>query len=196
MKNIETILKDAGVELTEEQLSKIKPAVAENYKTIADYNKQKEKVSDLEQALADTRESLSKFDDVDVDGFKAQIDELKKAISDKDADLKKKDEEYALQMADRDFNDLIEKTITAKSGRNAKAIKALLDMPALKGSKNQQADIEKALDALVEAEDSAMLFGKPEPTNVGTGNPIGTVQKTQTQAPETMASALAEHYKK
>lgn len=190
MKNIETILKEAGVEITEEQLTSVKNSVSENYKTIADYNKQKEKVTDLETTLKDTQESLSKFDGVDLEGFKGQIEELKKTIEDKDADLKKKDEDYAKQIAERDFNDLIEKNILAKNGKNSKAIKALLDIDALKGSKNQEADIQKALDNLVSAEDSSMLFGKV----VGSGNPIGVVQKQQNQVADTLSSALADHY--
>ncbi len=194
MKNIETILREAGVEVTEEQIAAIKPAVAENYKPIADYNKQKEKVTDLETTLKETQESLAKFDGVDLEGIKGQIEALKQTISEKDEDLKKKDEAYAVQMADRDFNDLIDKSIVAKSGKNAKAIKALLDIDGLRGSKNQQADIEKALDELSKAEDSAMLFGKPEPKVVGTGAPIGVVQKSQTPTTDTMASALAEYY--
>ena len=85
--------------------------------------------------------------------------------------------EFDAKIADRDFNDLIDRSISAAKGKNAKAIRALLDIDALKSSKNQQKDIETALAGLTEAEDSKMLFGEPEPTKIGEGNPIGTVTK-------------------
>lgn len=195
MKNIEAILKEAGLEVTEEQLAVIKPAVQENYKPIADYNKQKEKVSDLEETLKATKESLAAFEGVDLDGIKKQVEALEQTIADRDADLRKKDEEYAQQIADRDFMDTIEKAITAKGGLNQTAIKSLLKMEELKGSKNQKEDIEKALDELVEAADSAMLFGASE-VQVGSGNPIGTVKKTQQAEQTTMAAALSDYYAK
>lgn len=53
---------------------------------------------------------------------------------------------------------------------------ALLDVNALKASKNQKEDIAAALKTLTEAEDSKMLFGEPEPNPVGTGNLIGQVR--------------------
>ena len=50
-----------------------------------------------------------------------------------------------------------------------------MDIETLKASKNQKVDIDTALKALAEAEDSKMLFGETEPKVVGTGNPIGVV---------------------
>jgi hypothetical protein len=47
-----------------------------------------------------------------------------------------------------------------------------LDVESLKKSKNQEADIEKAIVALTEADDSKMLFGSDP---VGNVNPIGSV---------------------
>lgn len=38
-------------------------------------------------------------------------------------------------------------------------------------------DVEAAVKALTEAEDSKMLFGEPEPKQVGTGNVIGQVHR-------------------
>ena len=190
MKNIEAILTDAGVELTDDQKQKINDGIKENYKTVADYQKQKEKIETLEETLKEAQESLKKFDGVDAAKMKEEIEALNKTIE-------KNKSEYEAKIADRDFTDTIEKAIAAAKGKNAKAIKALLDMEALKGSKNQEADIKKAIEELTAAEDSKMLFGEPEPKKTGTGNPIGTVTKDQSGAQtETLASALAAHYNK
>lgn len=170
MKNFEEILSDNGVTITDEQKTGIAKAMGENYKPIADWQKQVDKVKTLESDLSDTREKLKAFDGVDATGMRKQIEDLK-------ADLAKKDEDYQAKIADRDFQDMLKESIVAANGKNAKAITALLDIDALKASKNQKEDIAAALKKLSEAEDSKMLFGEPEPTHVGGGNPIGAITK-------------------
>ena len=170
MKNFEQILSDAGVELTDEQKTSISKDMGENYKTIADWQKQHDKVQTLETTLKDTQEKLKAFDGVDAAALNQEIANLK-------SDLEKKDADYQAQIADRDFQDMLKEAIASANGRNAKAITALLDVDALKASKNQKEDIAAALKELAEAEDSKMLFGEPEPTPAGNGNPIGVVTK-------------------
>lgn len=194
MKNIETILKELGIELTDEQKEKLKKEHNENYKTINEYEKQAEKIETLEKSVKDTEETLKttqeklkEFEGVDTKALNDEIEKLKQTITDNEAGYKAKIEE-------RDFNDLVEKAITGKKGVNAKAIMALLDMEALKESKNQAQDIEKQLDELSKAENSKMLFGEPEPKNLGKGNPIGTVQKGGQGEEESLHDAIANYY--
>ncbi len=168
MKNIETILKDAGLEVTAEQLAAIDKEVKENYKTITDYEKQKDKLTASEDKVKTLTESLEKFDGVDADKLTGEIATLKKQ-------LEEKDKSYASQLADRDFDDLVKDAITEARGRNPKAIKALLDVEALKASKNQKEDVAAALKKLAEAEDSKMLFGEDQPAPVGKIGAIGKV---------------------
>lgn len=174
MKNIETILSEAGLTVTDEQKTAINKAVAENYKTVADYDKQKDKLTAAEEKVKSTEEALKAFDGVDLEATKKQIADLQ-------ADLKKKDDEYQAQIADRDFSEILKESISAAGGKNAKAIKALLDekMDSLKKSKNQKEDVESAIKELAEAEDSKFLFGEPA-TVVEHINPIGAVKKPQT----------------
>lgn len=174
MKNFEQILSDAGIELTDEQKTAVSKELTENYKPIADWQKQHDKVHTLETTLKDTQDKLKAFDGVDADALNKQITDLK-------ADLEKKDADYQAQIADRDFQDMLKASISAANGRNAKAITALLDLDALKASKNQKDDIAAALKTLAEAEDSKMLFGEPKPESIGSGNPIGAVTKTGSQ---------------
>lgn len=171
MKNFETILADAGITVTDEQKKAISDGVKENYKPIADYNNQVEKIKNLDDKVKSTEEALKAFDGVDAVA-------LKKQIADLQTDLKKKDDDYAAQIADRDFSEIVKDSIAKASGKNAKAIKALLDIDTLKGSKNQSKDIEDAIKALSEAEDSKMLFGEPDPTVISKTTPIGQVMKS------------------
>ncbi len=183
MKNIESILKEAGLEVTAEQLAAIDKEVKENYKTVIDYDKQKDKLAIAEDKVKTLTGSLDKFKDVDADKLNREISDLK-------VQLKKKDDDYKTQLADRDFDDIVKDAIVEAKGRNAKAIKALLDVETLKGSKNQKADVEKAIKALTEAEDSKMLFGETEPEPVGKIGAIGTV-KTGSSGDAFLASIRA-----
>ena len=168
MKNIENILKDAGLEVTAEQLAAIDKEVKENYKTVTDYEKQKDKLSAAEDKVKTLTESLDKFKDVDADKLNGEIADLKKQ-------LEEKDKTFASQIADRDFDDLVKDAIAEAKGKNPKAIKALLDVEALKASKNQKDDVAAALKKLAEAEDSKMLFGEDQPAPVGKVGAIGKV---------------------
>lgn len=136
-----------------------------------DLKVEKEKASTQEAAIKDLKKSLAEFKDADVGGMRQKIETL-------EADIREKEESHQKEIADRDFNDLLKEGIADVKGKNARAIAALLDMEALKTSRNQKEDIAAALKTLMEAEDSKMLFGEPEPNPVGTGNFIGQVQKT------------------
>lgn len=195
MKNIFEIMKEYGLEVPEDKKKDFEKAVLENYKTQTDYDNQTKKldaanetIKDNDTAMKDLQTQLDGFKDVDVTG-------LNKRISDLEEEKKNIQKDYDSKIADRDFSDLVKESIAAAKGKNPKAIMALLDVNALKASKNQKEDIAAALKTLTEAEDSKMLFGEPEPNPVGTGNLIGQVHKTTGQSTDTLKDALKEKYK-
>lgn len=157
--------------LTDEQINAV---LGEHQKELAPLNeKLKTAQDDLKLAqdkVAETEGKLKGLEGVDKEAYEKQISELQE-------NLKNLETTHASELADRDFNDLLKESISSASGKNAKAITALLDIDALKASKNQKEDVEAALKALTEAEDSKMLFGEPEASPVGTGNIIGEVRK-------------------
>jgi chromosome segregation ATPase len=182
MKNILTILKELGIEVPKDKEESLNTAVAENYKTVADYDKQKEKLDAANEtikandtAMKDLQTKLDEFKDVDVSGLNQRIKDL-------ETEKENIQKDYDSKIADRDFDDLVKESIVAVNGKNAKAITALLDVDTLKASKNQKEDIAAALKALTEKEDSKMLFGEPDPNPVGTGNLIGQVRKNDPSA--------------
>lgn len=194
MKNIFELMKEYGLELPENKKKDFEKALLENYKTVKDYDSQKEKleaaeakVTAHEATITGLKEDLKKFDGVDVTG-------LQQKITDLETDLKNKDTEYAQKIADRDFDDLVAEQIRSAGGRNAKAIRALLDIDVLKASKNQKDDVNAAVKALTEAEDSKMLFGADDGTSQ-VGNIIGTVRKPVNQTADSLQGAVAEFYK-
>ena len=159
MKNIYEILKEFGVEVPEEKKAEFGKAWKENYRTKAEYDNAVSKRDEYKGSLDTVNEKLKEFDGVDVADLKGQIAKLQD-------DLKAKDSEYAAKEAERAFTDSVKSAIKAAGGRNDKAVMALLDLDALRASKDQSADIKKALDA-AKASD-AYLFGSNEPFN----NPV------------------------
>lgn len=107
MKNIEQILKEAGIEVTEEQLATVNKIMPENYKTVADYDKQVKKTEKAEgerdtykQQLTDAQETIKGFDGVDVE-------KLNKDIADWKERAQKAEKDAATQILQRDQRDYL-----------------------------------------------------------------------------------------
>jgi hypothetical protein len=189
MKNILELLKEFGLEIPEDKKKDFEKSVLENYKTIADYENQKEKLDKAsntikvnDTALEDLKKQLEGFKDVDVTA-------LNKRIQDLETEKGELEKDYSSKISERDFTDILNGSITASNGKNAKAITALLDLDALKSSKNQKEDITSALKALSEADDSKMLFGVAE-NKVGSGSPIGNIGNSTGNSSESMRKIM------
>ena len=145
MKNIHTILSEIGISIPDDKKAEFDKAVAENYKTSAEFEKKVTRLTDdleAEKKRANTAvETLKGFEGKDFDAITRERDDWKKKHDDLEANHKKEHEE-------REFSSALEAAITESKGKNAKAITALLDVEKLRSSKNQQADIKAALDAL------------------------------------------------
>lgn len=165
MKNIYDILKDFGLEIPEEKKADFDKLWKENYRTKSEYDNAVTKRDEYKSSLDTVNGKLKEFEGVDVADLKNQIAKFQ-------ADLKAKDDEYAAREADRIFNDTLKEAIKNAGGRNDKAVMALLDIDALKASKDQTEDIKKALDAAKESD--AYLFGANEPFL----NPVGATGAT------------------
>lgn len=104
MKNIEAILTEAGIELTDEQRAAIAKGVTENYKTVNEFNSKVTKLEGERNSWKDqytgVKTSLDKFDGVDVDDLKAQIAEQKKKAEDAEKSANEK-------LAARDYADAV-----------------------------------------------------------------------------------------
>lgn len=155
-----------GLGLEQDVIDKI---MAENGKDIAAEKAKTTKAEgerdNFRDQLATATESLEKFKDVDPTAMQSEIDKLKQQMKDKD-------DEYAAKEADRIFSDTIKEAIKTAGGRNEKAVMAMLDMDALKESKNQSEDIKKALETVKESD--AYLFGSDEPINNSVTSTGGT----------------------
>ena len=146
-------LKELG--LTEDQISEV---MKENGKDIASEQK-KLQDAELERdnykgQLETAQTALKEFEGIDVKELQGKVQTLT-------ADLAAKETEYQGRIADMQFTDLLKGEIQKRGGRNMKAVMGILDMEALKQSKDQSKDVAEALDAAMESD--AYLFGSNEP---------------------------------
>lgn len=142
--------------ITDEQLNWI---MQENG---ADINREKSAATALQTQLDNAnaqlktaQDGLKAFDGVDVAGLQEQVTKLK-------ADMKAQAEGFA-------FDNALDAAILGKKGRSVKAVRALLDLDALKGSADRSTDIAKALDEAAKA--NPWAFGEAqdgEKKNAGT----------------------------
>ena len=131
----------------------------------ADVTREKKRAGDL-QAELDTataqlktaQDGLAAFDGVDVADLKSQIEKLKG--------------ELAAQADGYAFDAALDGAIRDARGRSVKAIRGMLDVDALKASKNRTADIQAALDEL--AKSSAWAFAPESTPPAATGVTVST----------------------
>lgn len=138
----------------------------------------------IKQQLADANKTIEDFKNMDVDGIKKAADEWK-------AKFEQAERDHAAKLADMEFDSLLSGAVSTAKGKNAKAIRALLDVDALKASKNQSDDIKAALEAL--KKDSGYLFEDDQTSPPYAPGP-GKTQVINQDAASSLAGALRERY--
>lgn len=144
-------------------------------KPFADYESIKERLKTAE-------DGLKAFQDVDVGELQGKITDLSKQLRDKDT-------EWQTKLDDMAFDGRVKDAITAAKGRNTKAISALLDIDTLRASKNQEADIKAALEALKKDNDYLFETQTPPPYSSSAGK-----TPPEQSTPTSLAGVLREKY--
>lgn len=119
----------------------------------------------IKTQLSEAQKTIKGFEDQDIEG-------VRKSAKDWEDKYNKAIEDHKAEMDNLAFDGELDAGIKKFNGKNAKAIKALLDVETLKASKNRASDIDAAIEALTKAEDSGFLFGaeqKVPPYAGGTG---------------------------
>ena len=124
MQNIIEIVKAVlGIELTAEQEAELNKQTASNYKTVAEFNK---KITSLEgerdgfKTRAEAaEETLKGFEGVDLETMKTQLADYKKKAEDAEKD-------YNSRIAERDFNDALEKAMEGYKFSSSAAKSAIM----------------------------------------------------------------------
>ena len=175
-----------NLKVGDQPLSKevIDAIMAENGRDIEAAKKPFADYDTIKGQLEEAQKTIKGFEEQDIEGVRRAAKEWQEKY---DAAV----EAHKQELADRDFQQILDGAIGAAKGKSAKAIKALLDLDALKGSKNQEADIKAALEGL--QKESGYLFDDgetPPPYAGGSGGGQGG------KGSDSLAGALRERYRK
>lgn len=165
-----------SLNLSQEVIDKI---MAENGKDIAVEQKKAEKAiqerdsyklkaESLETQVNDANTEIQKFKDMDIDGIKKAADDWKETAEKAKADADK-------QISQMKFDYALSAALTGAKAKNAKAVKALLDMDGLKFNDGKIVGLDEQLEQI--KTDNDYLFESDEPapefvkgTNGGSGS--------------------------
>lgn len=123
----------------------------------------KKELENYKAQFTSTQAELKKLQELKPEELSKQVSDLNEKLATQKADFEK-------QIADRNFNDLLTKSVATAGGREEKAIIPFLDIEALKASKNQETDIKSAIEAV--KKDHDYLFTSNEPVK----NPVSSTQ--------------------
>jgi hypothetical protein len=164
--------------------------------TITDINKELPKHFIPKDKYNETAEAKKKLE-ADLQARDTQLEELKKAagtseelkkqIDTLQADNKKASEEWQAKLAQMQLDFALERALTTAKAKNAKAVKALLDLEKVKLDGEQLLGLDDQLKELQKSD--AYLFGEPGRVGGGTNPPGGTEPKTIDQQIEDAVKA-------
>lgn len=149
-----------GDSYTDEIDKKVSAEIGRAFVAKGDFDAKNTEAKGLKTQLAEANKTIEGFKAMDIDGVRRQAEEWK-------AKAEKAEKDAAEQVNAVRFNARLDTAITKARGRSAKAIKALLDVDALRASKDPDKDIGAALEQL--AKESNYLFdtGNPPPRYSG-----------------------------
>lgn len=158
---LKTILGDS---YTEEIDKRVSAEIGKGFVSKVDFNAKNEELKTVQGQLSDANKTI--------DGFKAMdIDGIKKASEDWKTKYEQAEKDHAAKLDGLELDGKIESALREAKAKNAKAVRALLDMEALKSSKNRDADIKAAVEAV--AAENAFLFGDDGGPRLNSGAPHG-----------------------
>lgn len=151
MKNINEILKELGITVPEDKTAELQKLVAENYKTVAEFDK---KVGRLEterngykSQLDTATESLKKFEGLDADAFKTELAEANKRAKEAEDALK-------TQLEERDYNDALKACFAGVKFSSASAGAAIMEQIKKQGLKRDGDKLLGFEDAIKKAREA------------------------------------------
>lgn len=142
-----------GESYTEEIDKRVSAEIGKGFVAKADFDAKNTELKTVKGQLSEANKAIEEFKSLDIDGVRRAAAEWQKKAEQAERDA-------AQRIADMEFDGVLRDAISAAKGRNAKAITALLDVSALKQSKNQAEDIKTALANLREG--NSYLFEEDE----------------------------------
>ncbi len=163
---LKEILKKLGIDE-----GKVDSVIADISKELPKYFIPKDKFNEMSEAKKKLETDIQERDK-QLEQLKAAAgsnEELKKQIETLQAENKKAAEEWQAKMAQMQLDFAIEKALTAAKAKNAKAVKALLDMEKVKLDGEKLLGLDDQLKAIQQSD--PYLFGESGKVGSGTNPP-------------------------
>jgi hypothetical protein len=177
---LKELIKKAGIEE-----GKLEGTIADINKELPKYFIPKDKYNEVAEAKKKLEADLAARDEQleQLKNAAGNSEELKAQIEQLQAENKKAGEEWQAKLAQMQLDFAIEKALAAAKAKNAKAVKALLDMEKVKLDGDKLLGLDDQLKAIKESD--PYLFGEPGKVGSGTnppgaGNPEANPWKKET----------------
>lgn len=156
MTGIKDILKQFGLTVPENKVKDFDKLFQENYKSVNEVSKIETARDSYKEQFEIAQNSLKRFDDVDVEKLQEKISGLTNS-------MEAMEKQYKAKIADMEFDHLLEDRIRSAKARNIKAVKAQLDIDALKASESADEDIRSAIEKVKAENDYLFESDRPMP---------------------------------
>ncbi len=182
---LKELLKKAGIEeeKIDSTIADINKELPKHFIPKDKYNEVAEAKKKLETDIAERDKQLEQLKNAagNSEELKAQIEQLQ-------AENQKAAEEWQAKMAQMQLDFAIDKALTAAKAKNAKAVKALLDMEKVKLDGDKLLGLDDQLKAIKESD--AYLFGESGKVGSGTNPPGAGNPEVNPWKPETFNLTL------
>lgn len=158
--------------LTDEQIEKVAEDYEKNYVTKNQFNTKNEELKQAKESLTTMQSDIETLKKANADNA-----ELSKQIDELNAAQLKREAEYTAQIQKMELDGIVERTLLSSKVKNAKAVRALLD---LEGAKVKDGTIKGLDDQLTKLKESdPYLFeSESKPSGVTPGEPHGVQGST------------------
>lgn len=158
MKNIETLLKEIGLEIPAEHAETFRKAFHENYKTINDYGKLETDRNAWKEKAETAETTLKGFEGVDLETMQSDLKAWKQKAEDAEKD-------YTQKLYERDFNDALKTEIekyhfSSEAAKNA--IVAEISGAGLKLKDGKILGLNDLINSIKEKDPAAIVDAEAE----------------------------------
>ena len=149
-----------GDSYTEEIDKKVSAEIGKAFVAKTDFDTKNTENKQLKKQVEDANRKIQAFEGMDIESVRREAAEWKQKAEQAEKDA-------AAQVEAVRFDARLNTAINKAKGRSEKAIKALLDVDALRASKDPDKDISAALEQLAKDNDYLFDTGNPPPPYAG-----------------------------
>lgn len=158
--------------LTDEQIEKVSEDYGKNYVPKNQFNQKNEELKQAKESLTTMQSDIEALKKANADNA-----ELSKQIDELNAAQLKREAEYTAQIHKMELDGIVERTLLSSKVKNAKAVRALLDLEDAKVKDGTIKGLDDQLAKLKES-DPYLFESDSKPTGVTPGEPHGGQKST------------------